>query len=262
MLFPIEQLTLEAITKSIRDHGFDWERPLMVWKNGDELVVIDGHTRLDAARKARLKEVPCVLRKFPDERAALDYAIREQRDRRNMSREQQAAYVLRVVEALDRPAQGERTDFPPDGGKSGAERTAELAGTSVRQVERARRVKGSGDEQVKQAVRNGKLTLAKAEREIAAKPAERKSYPFTPDGIDQMAADLQEEKATAKDKEEDMNVVVLENLGEAADDALIRLRRYENEVDDVDVVAWLTCALDALDRLVAAAETARVGRGG
>ena len=64
--------------------------------------------------------------------------------------------MLRVVEALDHPAQGKRTDLETSrqpGGTLGAARTAELAGTSLRQVERARRVKESGDEQVKQEVR-------------------------------------------------------------------------------------------------------------
>lgn len=171
-LFPIDKDVLTAITESVTDR-FDSERPIIAWKKNDrELIVVDGHTRLEAARKARLKQVPVVLRKFPDERTALEYAIAEQRNRRNMSPEEQARYVLRVVEALDEKVQGARTDLATSGQagtKLGAEQTAELVGTSVRTVKRARRVRDSGDEQVKQQVREGKLSLPAAERKLSDK---------------------------------------------------------------------------------------------
>jgi ParB-like chromosome segregation protein Spo0J len=266
-LFPIDKDVLAAITESVRER-FDSERPIVAWKKNDrELIVVDGHTRLEAARKARLKQVPVVLRKFPDERAALEYAIAEQRNRRNMSREEQAAYVLRVVEALDQPAQGKRTDLDTSrqaGGKSGAERTAELAGVSTRTVERARRVKDSGDEQVKQAVRNGKLTLPAAEKKVKASEepdlADRRERGENSD-LAKMVRKLPPDKGPpASGGEPDWDAQMLEDIGETADSALSSLKVYANEVSGYPYVALrLHGAIDALDWLVMAAEDEREG---
>jgi len=44
----------------MRDGTFDWEvsGPIAVVRNGDDVFVVDGHHRLDAARRAGLSEVP------------------------------------------------------------------------------------------------------------------------------------------------------------------------------------------------------------
>ena len=44
----------------MRDGTFDWEAsgPISVVKNGDNVYEVDGHHRLDAARRAGLSEVP------------------------------------------------------------------------------------------------------------------------------------------------------------------------------------------------------------
>ena len=151
---------------------------------------------------------------------------------------------MRVVEQLDRPAQGER-DLPPDGGKLGAGRTAELAGTSVRQVERARRIRDSGDEQVKQAVRNGELTLPAAERTISEKTE-----------INARTEEPRDPEATVERAEEVQRLEIFQDVGDVAHHARETLRHLVDTDPDrlsmirerldhaIEVLGWL--ADDAL----------------
>jgi ParB family chromosome partitioning protein len=54
-----------------------------LWKGKN--IVIDGHTRLIAAKNIGMNDIPVALTDFKDEEEALEYAIHNQRDRRNMS---------------------------------------------------------------------------------------------------------------------------------------------------------------------------------
>lgn len=92
-LFPTDPEVVDAITEGMKEEGYDTERPVFTWRDGHDLVVIDGHTRLEAARRAKIKEVPVVVRRVKDEDAALALAITEQRDRRNMTK-------VEIVEAI------------------------------------------------------------------------------------------------------------------------------------------------------------------
>ena len=57
----ITQVQLNRLCDSIRDNGFWEHRPLGVERQGDRLVVLDGNQRLKAARRLKMKEVPCVI---------------------------------------------------------------------------------------------------------------------------------------------------------------------------------------------------------
>lgn len=181
-LFPTNQVTLDAIAESMRQDGFDPSKPLDVWKTDDGLTVVDGHTRLAAASLADLETVETYVHHFHDEDAALEYAIRNQRDRRNLT----AAEILRCVQVLDKrhshgaepggrgnqytsgkasadalPPADIPLPQPPANGKS-AEQTAALLGVSPSTIERARTVNDHAPEPVKQAVENGEMSIRKA----------------------------------------------------------------------------------------------------
>ena len=99
---------------------------------------------------AGLERVYVDERPFEDKRAALEYAIARQRDRRNLSRKELAGFMMQAVEALDRvKQQGERADLvsadTKSAGKS-AEVTAEKIGVSQATVERVRAVLATDDE--------------------------------------------------------------------------------------------------------------------
>ncbi|MEW6659689.1 MAG: hypothetical protein AB1424_13615 [Thermodesulfobacteriota bacterium] len=189
-LFEIKEEVVEAIAEHMRRYGFDAARPIVLW--ADKKIVIDGHTRLEAARRAGLVQIYCREFPFRDEDTALQYAIHNQRNRRNMTE----AEILRCIEAVDkRKQQGERTDLAPSGAKliqgkpiasseasgKSAEKTAKVVGVSPRKIERARTV--LADPAEKEAVLAGKKSIHKASR--AVKEKRLKVVPYEPPISDQ-----------------------------------------------------------------------------
>uniref|UniRef100_A0A6M3ILD5 ParB-like N-terminal domain-containing protein n=1 Tax=viral metagenome TaxID=1070528 RepID=A0A6M3ILD5_9ZZZZ len=94
-LFPVKQDVFDAIRDDMRDFGYDDSQPIIVWKSKG--LVIDGHTRLKAAKELGLTEVYISEKEFQDEDEALAYAIHNQRDRRNLT----DADLLRCVRIVD-----------------------------------------------------------------------------------------------------------------------------------------------------------------
>ena len=182
-VFPIRDETAAAIAESMREIGYDQSEPIVVWSGAG--VVVDGHTRLAASKSVGLDRVYVEERAFGDKRDALEYAIRRQRDRRNLNRQELAGFIARAVETLDRvKPQGQRSDLASgdakSAGKSAAE-TAEKIGASQAQVERVRTVLSSTDEATKTALRNGKTTVNGAYRAIKqAEAAKQDSAPAAP----------------------------------------------------------------------------------
>ena len=142
-LFPPQPEVLAAIKEDMEEHGFDPSKPIDVWRDVGKLVVVDGHTRLQAATEAGLGEVETYAHEFTDETEALEYAIRNQSRRRNLT----AAELLRCVEALDVRKQrgGDRRSAPFSKGSAepfeterSADHTASVLGVSGSTVKRER----------------------------------------------------------------------------------------------------------------------------
>jgi hypothetical protein len=62
-------------------NGFDNFKPIDVWQG----IVIDGNSRFKAAIMAGIKEVAVYEHNFRNQEEALEYAIHNQRDRRNIT---------------------------------------------------------------------------------------------------------------------------------------------------------------------------------
>ena len=172
ILFPIRPHTLQAVAASMRANGYDDAEPIVTW-NG---LVIDGHTRLAAAMEANLYRVAVVEHNFYTEDEALEYAIRRQRDRRNLT----DADLFRCLEVLDQRKDKSNnlkrgpeasSEASGDSGKS-AEKTAELLGTSRAKVERARQVLDKADDETKAKVLAGEKSINAAVTELR-KPADQ-----------------------------------------------------------------------------------------
>ncbi len=162
-LFPVQPHVQAAIKEVMQADGvFDASKPIDVWEEADnEYTIIDGHTRWLAALEAGVL-VWVALHDFPDERVALEYAIANQRNRRNMT----DADILRCVQVLDkrkregRPSEPQKTT--PHGvvnNGSSSRHTAELLGVSERQVERTRTILDHAPEPIKAEVRSGQLSI-------------------------------------------------------------------------------------------------------
>ena len=140
-LFPVDAHTLDAIAKDMELHGYDDAHPIVLWD--EKGVVVDGHTRLQAAIAAGIDDVPVVFRAFWDEDTAVEYAIHCQRDRRNLSDADILRWIAEVDKrktAQERAAMGtparEGNTLPSSEGKvnrqerTSAQHTADIVGTS------------------------------------------------------------------------------------------------------------------------------------
>ena len=159
-LFPVKQNDLEHVMASMKAKGYDNGHPIILWE-GHDLTVIDGHTRLAAAQKLLFARIPVILKKFKDEGEALEYAIESQVNRRNLT----DAELLNCLTELDkRKKTGPAKSLASREAKLGksAEQTAALLGVSRAKVERLRTVSDHATDEIKDAVKDGKLSLNKA----------------------------------------------------------------------------------------------------
>ncbi len=165
-LFPIDPAILERIQENIRDKGYDTSQPVIIWSGKG--IVIDGHTRLQATKNLGLEEAPVKEKEFDDEDAALEYAIHNQRNRRNLT----GAEILRFIEAVDklrgagRPPKELASRDAKFSDKSAAQ-TAKIVGISQATVERARQVIKDAEE--KNAVMTGKKSISRAAQDARGK---------------------------------------------------------------------------------------------
>ena len=173
-LFPVDGSMVDKIAWHMQANGYDVSQPIVLWDLTEQenskhaLYVVDGHTRLLAAKKAKLSPVYVAKMKFKDNDEALQYAIHNQRDRRNLT----DADLFRCIEAVDKRKQkGERTDLASSGAMSGksAGETAKIVGTSKTKVERARSVLDHADKRTKEEVLKGEKSIHKAYTETQEK---------------------------------------------------------------------------------------------
>lgn len=170
-LFPINPAVRDAIRRSMQENGFDGSKPINVWRR--ENVVVDGHTRKEVAEELGL-DVAVFFHGFETEDEAFEYAVANQRNRRNLA----DADFVRLVAMVDTRKQrgGDRRseDFKPPGGgmKSSAEKTAALVGISPRKVERIRTVQDHAPEEIREAVEEGRMTVNRAYAETQKKRKE------------------------------------------------------------------------------------------
>jgi ParB family chromosome partitioning protein len=179
-LFPGNNGLAEIIGNHMRKHDYDQSQPVILWDRTEEegrnaLYVVDGHTRLVAAKQVGLDRVYVARVKFSGEEAALQYAIHNQRDRRNMT----DADILRCIDAVDKlkPRGGDRRSesaksngsSEPIECKTSAQETADIVGTSETKVKKARAVMRHGDEDTKNDVIAGKKSLHRAYQETQNK---------------------------------------------------------------------------------------------
>jgi len=177
-LFPVDEKIFNAVAEDMKVRGYDQSQPIIVWKekldaSKNDALVIDGHTRLFAAKRIGLSPVYIARVSFPDEQEALQYAIHNQRDRRNMT----DADILSCIEAVDHRRQ-RGGDHTTEEGKaksasqpiaSSAQETAKIVGTSEDKVKKARTVLDHADEKTKEEVFEGKKSIHKAAKETQEK---------------------------------------------------------------------------------------------
>jgi len=178
-LFPIDEKVLDAIYWDLQKHGFDPAKPLILWESHGS-IVIDGHTRLRAAHKAGLCQVPVLLKYFADEGEALQYAISSQRNRRNLTAREILACITELDSRRKAGRPGKLAQECASSGKS-AQATADLLGISARKVEQARTILTKAPEEIKSAVNSGNMSIHAAYHKTMKHPPQPTPLPLAED---------------------------------------------------------------------------------
>jgi ParB family chromosome partitioning protein len=123
-IFKIQKNMQHEILQKIKNLGFDKSQPLTIQKGTN--VLLDGHTRLAAAKDAGLEEVPVVEMEFDDRKAAMMYTFERQALRRNLS----ASEILKAAQMLpdERNRKGEGPGRGRTGGKAWNQRVHYISG--------------------------------------------------------------------------------------------------------------------------------------
>jgi ParB family chromosome partitioning protein len=82
-MFQVHEDVFQGILQDIQKNGFDIAEPPVIWKG--KKVVVDGRTRVRAAKAAGLLEIPVVERDFESLDDAKFYCYKRQAERRNLT---------------------------------------------------------------------------------------------------------------------------------------------------------------------------------
>lgn len=147
-LYPINSDLMEEISEEMKIKGFDENHPIETWEKGEEMLVIDGHTRLMAAKQAGLEEVWIVKNNYSDENEALKDAIKLQIQRRNLDEASLMASIKLIKES--------NIYETLKGNKNAA--IGKMLGKSEKTIERMNFILNNGTEEQIQDIINKKTT--------------------------------------------------------------------------------------------------------
>lgn len=165
-LFPTKNVLIDIIKNDILERGFDKSQPLIIWKETG--VLLDGHTRLEASKRANIKTVPITEKTFKSEEEALEYAISLQINRRNLT----DGELFKCISTIDmRKSHG--GDRRSEHFKSSSEHlkqpmsktrrmTAAILNTSPTKVQKVRSLMDYGSDSLKNDILDDRLTINKA----------------------------------------------------------------------------------------------------
>jgi ParB family chromosome partitioning protein len=144
-LFPINKKVRDSIAQSIRKEGFNEDFPLIIW--AEENILIDGHTRLSAAKRAILKKVPVTYKSFPSKQDAINFAVSLQMNRRNLTDADLFSFIL-TLDTEDLPGSGRKQD-----------KLARVANISVTKAMRILKVKKDAPNHLKAQILEGSSSI-------------------------------------------------------------------------------------------------------
>lgn len=158
-LYKQEPEKVEEIYKNILEDGFDRTQPLIILSDG---TVIDGHSRLLAAIKAGLKEIPVIVKDgIESETDVLLYEEHLQLSRRNLSESEKLIHLENLLN-LKKQALSEGKDIKEFSDES----IAKKLDISTRQVQKMREVEAKATPRQLESIRSGDVSLNQVHTEI------------------------------------------------------------------------------------------------
>lgn len=158
-LYQQEPEKVAELSRNMKEHGYDRTQPIIILKDG---TVIDGHSRLEAANKAGLKEIYVIVKEGVEtETDVLLYEEHLQLSRRNLSESEKLIHLENLLR-LKNKAKSEGKDLSDFTDAALGKRLD----VSQRQVQKMREVESKATPQQLDAIRSGETTLNKVHAEI------------------------------------------------------------------------------------------------
>jgi hypothetical protein len=100
-VFKVSDKMRSEIMKKINAEGYDKSQPIVLWETEDgKYILVDGHTRLAAAKALGLTEIPAVIMDFATFDEAILYTFERQMVRRNLTQGE----IVTAVELMPKMA--------------------------------------------------------------------------------------------------------------------------------------------------------------
>lgn len=154
------------IANDIRLNGFDKTRPIVVT---EAYIIVDGHSRFMAAKKAGLQQVPVIIKKFESRDATIEYEYKMHLNSRRLTDGEYFDAFIKLDEF--------RRSDPNATGKSD-EAIGQQLNKSARQVSKMREIAKKATPELLNKIRTNQISLNKAYeviKEIEAKKNDTKS---------------------------------------------------------------------------------------
>ena len=149
-VFKQEEDKVQRIAEDMKVNGFDKSQPIIIDEN---YAILDGNSRYMACQIAGITKVPVIIKKFESRKDALLYELSLQMNRRNIADD---SVLIDTYHTL-----ADMTD--EDGNKLFTDvEIAEKLGVSPRQISKAKEVELKANDEIKDALKNGEISLHKA----------------------------------------------------------------------------------------------------
>lgn len=165
-VFQQENDKVAEIANDMRVNGFDKSRPIIVI---EAYIIVDGHSRFMAAKKAGLEKVPVIIKKFDSRDETIEYEYKMQLNSRRLTDGEYFAAFLKLDEI--------RRSNPNAQGSSD-EAIGRQLNKSARQVckmREMREIAKKADASLLEKIQNGSVSINKAHEMIKASEARKKA---------------------------------------------------------------------------------------
>ena len=162
-VFQQENDKVAEIANDMRTNGFDKSRPIIVT---EAYIIVDGHSRFMAAKKAGLEKVPVIIKKFDSRDETIEYEYKMQLNSRRLTDGEYFAAFLKLDEI--------RRSNPNAQGSSD-EAIGRQLNKSARQVCKMREIAKKADSTLLEKIQNGSISINKAHEMIKAAESRKKA---------------------------------------------------------------------------------------
>jgi len=223
-VFKIQPDIVEKITCSMKEKGFDFSQPLVIGKIKDiGEYLLDGHTRKKAAEQAGIEKVPVKYINCDSLEEAMQYTIKRQAERRNLT----DGELLLAVELM--PQKSIR-----DGSGRSAEKLGKEFGVSSSTVTHARTVVIKASKEDIEDIKKGDKSIQEVYQKV--------KIPKTKKQINEQGAkintpsDLDNKESIIINRNEESNIITTNDNSIVSAEEIIRLLVENKELNAVNII--------------------------